>query len=469
MLTPDVFRFPLLFPGDDGTISLNRLPGGTACAAPPKKREGGGKVNGTEKARQTVPSLNRRVFRPLAAGMLVICGVLTLLGFLAAYPAAREASRVGWLAAGALLVFALGGGAAAALCRLICRRYLLPVSQAADAVTRAATGDLSTATGSIPRASSEVEALLGAVEGLGSRGTDCLLDMERVLRAIAGGDLTARLACGQVAECGGTCKALEDVSQELRGAIGSVRSSMEQTTGEFLVLEREADALAQNEEQRRQAQDAMTRALDRLTGQLHQHSEAARQLSGAAESLQARIDACSQQLEELSQAVERISDCAAETRNIVKSMESTAFQCSVLARTAYVEAAGAEVNGKGFAIVASEMRVLASRSAQAAQDADALMGEIHQTIREGVTLTAAARRELQAVVLEGQEVRRKSAGAANDAGQDIELAETVRQSRRLNALGEENKTLTQRSVRTVHLLQKRLDMLREALRVFRIN
>ena len=165
--------------------------------------------------------------------------------------------------------------------------------------------------------------------------------------------------------------------------------------------------------------------------------------------------------------MDRISACAAETGTLVKDMETAAFQCSVLARTAYVEAAGAGVNGKGFAIVASELRVLASRSAQAAQAAAAVTGEVGQTIREGTALAAAVRRELQEITAGSRELCRRASEATGSQEQD--MAGTLRQAKRLSALAREDQAAIQRNARSAQLLRERLDRLREALRALRIS
>ena len=77
------------------------------------------------------PSLSGRVLRPVAVGMAVLFALLTLLGFTAAYPAAREAGRTGLLAAGALLALLAAVGAGALLLRFVDRQYLRPLSRAA--------------------------------------------------------------------------------------------------------------------------------------------------------------------------------------------------------------------------------------------------------------------------------------------------------------------------------------------------
>lgn len=422
-----------------------------------------------EKKKGERQTLAGRVFRPLACGAAALCALLTALAAAAAYPAARDASAAGWLFAGALAVFLLTGGGSVYLIHLICQRYLSPITQASEVVSQAAEGDHSAPLYGIPRTSAEASALLDAAGELGTRSSDCMLELENVLRRMADGDLTAALSCGRAAECGGACGALDGMSQKLRGGIGSVRTALDQLAGQLDELERDAGRLSVIGQDRRQDRDELGRTLDRLSKRLDSRSDAARTVSGGAASLRQRLDDYDKRIEELTQAVDRISDCAAEAGKIVKVMESTAFQCSVLARTAYMEAASAGVNGKGFAVVASELRILASRSAQSAQDAAVIVGEIGQTIREGSSLASEASRELRSVADSGQELSRLAAHAEAEARETAEMREASRQALRLTAAADEDQLLASHAAVSAKILRDRISRLREALRVFRLN
>lgn len=413
--------------------------------------------------------LAAQVFRPLAAAVLALTAALTALAVAAAWPAASEAGMSGWLLAGALAVFAAAGGGTVCLIRWTCRRYLDPVAQAARAAALAAAGDHSASLTGIPRTSEETALLLDAVGELGSRSSDCLLEMEEVLSRIADGDLTARLPCGRSGECGGACLALDGMAQKLRGAIGSARSAMDQLGGQLEDLEREAAGLSQSGQDRRRDREELSASLEQLTKGLQRRAGGVQTVSGGAEKLCGQLEDYDKRIEELTCAMERIGDCAAEAGKIVKTMESTAFQCSVLARTAYVEAAGAGINGKGFAVVASELRVLAARSAQSAQDAAALMGEMDRSIREGSGLAADALRELSGVSGSSRELCRLSAAAVEEARDAGDAETAARCAVRLSAAGAEDQLSASRAALSAKLLRERAGRLREALRVFKLN
>lgn len=410
-------------------------------------------------------TLAEQVFRPLAAGALVLCAVLA--GCAAA--ALCSVLPVGWAVLAAMGIFAVTGGGTVALLHLLCRYYLDPVTRAAAAVGQAAAGDHSAPLTGIPRTTGETELLLNAAENLGTKSTECLLALEDVLRRMAEGDLTAELPCGRGAECGGACGALEGLSQKLRGGIGSVRSALDQIAAQLDELEGEVRTLSQSRQDRRQDREALTRALEHLTGCAQSRAEGVRSVSGGAENLSRQLEDYGKRSEELRRAVERINECAAEEEQIVRSMESAAFQCSVLARTAYMEAAGAGVNGKGFAVVASELRMLASRSAQAAQEAAALMEEMDASIRESASLAAVASRELWKISDGSQELRRRAASALEEVREMKGEQDAVRQAARLSAAAEEDRLLTSRAAVSATLLRERAARLREALRVFRLN
>lgn len=420
-----------------------------------------------EKKKKERQPLAHLVLRPLAAGMGAVCVLPTVLAAAAAYPAARAEGRLWLLWAAVIAVLAFSAGGAAVLLRYVSRKYLTPLSHAVDAAALAASGDLTGPVERIPCDSREVEALLKAVGELGEQSTACLVKMEDTLNQMAAGDFTARVDCARAPECGGVCAALDGAVDVLRGAIGNVRTALEQLTGPLDVLEQDAAALEEHAAGQRQAGAGLMWSLERLDQQMGRGG--GEDVSGAAKALCTRLDEYERRQAELAGAIERIHAYTGTAGQIVKAMESASFQCSVLARTAYVEAAGAGVDGKGFAVVASELRKLASRSAQSAQSAAAFMEEMSQAVRESAALAAASAREANVLAAAGAEVRRKADGAAQAPAQAEELRAAVRQAAALEDMAGQDRDKAANAAQTARLVKKRAGRLREALRAFKIN
>ncbi|EBV3279780.1 chemoreceptor protein [Salmonella enterica subsp. enterica serovar Wangata] len=93
-----------------------------------------------------------------------------------------------------------------------------------------------------------------------------------------------------------------------------------------------------------------------------------------------------------------ITDCASQMTEIISLIDGIAFQTNILALNAAVEAARAGDHGKGFSVVAGEVRNLAHGSAEAAKSIKALIDVTHDNVRQGAAIVQEAEKNMQEIV-----------------------------------------------------------------------
>lgn len=101
---------------------------------------------------------------------------------------------------------------------------------------------------------------------------------------------------------------------------------------------------------------------------------------------------------QLNQAMEAINDSASQISKIIKVIEEIAFQTNLLALNAAVEAARAGEHGKGFAVVADEVRNLAQRAGQAAGETTTLIESSVNKAHEGTRVADDVGKVLTSIV-----------------------------------------------------------------------
>ena len=97
-------------------------------------------------------------------------------------------------------------------------------------------------------------------------------------------------------------------------------------------------------------------------------------------------------------AMEDISESSEEISKIIQSIQSIASQTNLLALNVAIEAARAGEAGRGFAVIADEVRNLAQKSAEAAKSSAQLIERSLQNVKKGTQLASDMAESLQTIV-----------------------------------------------------------------------
>jgi len=216
-----------------------------------------------------------------------------------------------------------------------------------------------------------------------------------LMHRVADGDLSVPVAPDDNASI---LAALATMQTQLRDIIGKIRKAAGQVSEAAARLSVTVDQVEATASQEVTAATSMAAAVEQLTasiGQIAEHASQAQkaamqsdELSSAGGDIIRRVVTDMQGIAEtvaaFSVIIHSLGDQSEKIFSIVKVIKDIADQTNLLALNAAIEAARAGEQGRGFAVVADEVRGLAARTAASIQEITGIVGSIQDGMKSAV-------------------------------------------------------------------------------------
>jgi methyl-accepting chemotaxis protein len=291
-----------------------------------------------------------------------------------------------------------------------------------------------------------------------------------VARRVANGDLTSRATDSGSDEVGELVAALAKMNRHLLGIVGDVRG----TSDSIAVTAREiasgnADLSARTEAQA-SALEQTAAAMEELAATVAHnaaHAERAGTLAKGSSEVAARGGAT---VAAVVSVMGEIGIAAREVREITNVVESIAFQTNILAINAAIEAASAGENGRGFSIIAAEVRNLAMRSTEAARQINALVSAAVARVDEGSRLVVVAGQTMGEIVGAVDSVTTLMTEIALSSGEQRAGIDGINQALiSIDGMTQQNAALVEQAAAASEGMQERAVLLAGVVRLFRLE
>ena len=294
-------------------------------------------------------------------------------------------------------------------------------------------------------------------------------DIGAVLTSLENGDFTKKMQQQYTGPFQHIKNALHKTLEKLNQSFGQMTQASMVISQQSMEIEEDSSKLSIRSEQQAGNLEETAASMEEIASIVKQNSDNAREASHLGTTSQSLAKEGGEIVQQTSLAMKEIEESSQKISDITTMIDEIAFQTNLLALNAAVEAARAGESGKGFSVVAQEVRMLAQRAAKSSKEIKSLIHISNQNVKKGVTFTAKAGESIQKIVVTSAKLAEIITQISNASEeQTVGVDQVTLAITQLDQVTQENAVMAQRSnmsVRTLNEQAQALDNLLSQLKI----